>query len=473
MKLVRHLLFFVILNTSANLALAQDNLMLFHHTELQQSAMLANPAQLPMARINIAVAPLFLPFPAPGIAFRISNNSFRLNDVISTGTDGNREINWIKLLENSDSENRLDGGFRLDLLALSIRAGERSAFNLSLSNRAEGQFRFSGNLVALLVEGNLQDALLNTKQDLELDADFQHFTEIGIGFARELIPGKLSIGTRTKYLIGQENIRTAQSALSVIADAENGQFTASADVDILSAGLDGSGIGSDAFSWTNYLLNTGNTGFSVDFGAQIRFNEHWTASLTANDMGSIRWRSGIRNLTGELPYTELNLADVNIEAYLNDTTGMEAAFVQTLDSLSGLMNLEENQQSYSSTLPSTYSIGTQVQIGNNHLLSAVVQARSHKGLMTPSASIAYRANLGRWLYGSLSWTMLQKNMNNIGLGITINPGFCQWYIMTDNIAGLLAIDQYKGVWIPTGSRHSNIRIGFNLTFGKPDKPDAR
>ncbi|MFM9008010.1 MAG: DUF5723 family protein [Bacteroidota bacterium] len=472
MKIVRLLASFMLI-ASVNPGYAQDNLMLFHHTELQQSGLLANPAQLPMARFNIAVAPLFPPFPAPGIALRISNNSFRLNEIISSGADGNREIDWIKLLENSDSENRVDGGFRLDLLALSLRAGERSAFNLSLSNRAEGQFRFSGNLIALLVEGNLQDALINTRQDLELEADFQHFTELGIGFTREVIPGKLSIGTRTKYLIGQENIRTAQSAFSVIADAENGQFTANADVDILSAGLDGSGIGSDAFSWTNYLMRTGNTGFSVDFGAQIRFSENWTASLSASDLGSIRWRSGIRNLTGELPYTELNLADVNIEAYLNDTTGMEAAFVQTLDSLSGLMDLEENQQSYTSTLPSTYSLGTQVQIGNNHLFSAIIQARTYKGLLTPSASIAYRANLGHWLYGSLSWTMLQKNMNNIGLGITINPGFCQWYVMTDNIAGLLAVDRYKGVWIPTGSRHSNIRLGFNLTFGKPDKTGPR
>ncbi len=85
-KIYTKLLLF--LNTCLCLFWHSKNLTMYNITSLQQTQVHANPAFTPTAKINIAIAPLFPPFPIPSAYINISNSGFKLSDLVKQDSEG-------------------------------------------------------------------------------------------------------------------------------------------------------------------------------------------------------------------------------------------------------------------------------------------------------------------------------------------------------------------------------------------------
>jgi hypothetical protein len=78
-------------------------------------------------------------------------------------------------------------------------------------------------------------------------------------------------------------------------------------------------------------------------------------------------------------------------------------------------------------------------------------------------SLSYVTHLGKVLSASASYSIYNRSYNNFGLGLTVNGGPVQLYIVTDNILG---------VFIPHKAKNLHLRCGINLTFGRKEKEKA-
>ncbi len=51
----------------------------------------------------------------------------------------------------------------------------------------------------------------------------------------------------------------------------------------------------------------------------------------------------------------------------------------------------------------------------------------------------------------------------------LNPGWFQWYVVSDNVLGVMVFDKYNNTRVPAYTKNINVRVGFNLTIGKKMK----
>jgi len=79
-------------------------------------------------------------------------------------------------------------------------------------------------------------------------------------------------------------------------------------------------------------------------------------------------------------------------------------------------------------------------------------------------SFTISANLSpaKWFSASLSYSMMNRSYNNVGLGIAIKGGPIQFYIVTDNINTLI---------MPKSAKSFNLIFGLNLAIGCGKRDD--
>ncbi|MBQ2352592.1 MAG: hypothetical protein II394_10300, partial [Bacteroidales bacterium] len=58
------------------------------------------------------------------------------------------------------------------------------------------------------------------------------------------------------------------------------------------------------------------------------------------------------------------------------------------------------------------------------------------------------------------WSFNNNTALNLGLGFSARLGFITWYMVTDDVIGLV---------FPQKAKTVNMRMGCNLTFGHPKK----
>ena len=62
----------------------------------------------------------------------------------------------------------------------------------------------------------------------------------------------------------------------------------------------------------------------------------------------------------------------------------------------------------------------------------------------------------KWIGISGSYTIINQSFANVGLGLNLNPGPVQFYLVSDNVLGAFK---------PQDSRYFQVRFGINLIFG--------
>jgi len=418
----------------------------------------------------------------------VNNNSIGFNDVIFPGT-GEQADSLITFLHPSynvdDFLNKLKPynqiAPEMNLTAFSLGFWSGNAYiSIDITEKFASNLAFPDDLFILALKGNASFA--GSYIDLDkLAVDAMYYREFGFGYSREFIPG-LTIGIRPKLLFGMANLTLKNQELKIEIDENNlyaHNIIADASMNIsfpMNVYTDDEGyvdsIEVGEPEMPGFLLDFNNPGAGIDIGATFDINERFSVSASVVDIGFIRWKNDVTNLTSKGTFLFQGI-DVTPLFDAVDPGDFDTIADHFLDSLKATFNPIATSDPYTTWLPMKVYIG-----GVFHLTDKV-----HFGLLSkttfqgkriwPSFTASVNAEAGRFLTTSFSYTIATGTYDNLGIGIGIRGGPFQFYFITDKIIYNLSRYKFEGdntILLPDNLSSFNFRFGLNLMFGcKPKK----
>ena len=447
-----------------NALTAQQSLTLYNMQAIPQ-AMYVNPGAMPLTNINIGL---------PGISsnyLNYGNNGFTAHDLIKSDGNGGIFVDANSFLSKLKAKNNLNLNAHLDLLSFGFKVKKKNYFSFNLTERVDVRFSYTKDLFDFAINGNGAAANLNRTMQLSPGIDASHFREWGVNYTREVIEDKLTIGGRLKYLSGIENVNTEKSSASLSTNSQYYALTGSANVQANSAGVD-----SASQQHTNSILgfNSGrkNRGAAIDLGATYKFSKKLTFTASIVDLGFISWKDYVTNYVSNNPNATVHYNGINVSQAINDTTNFGKAAQNLGDSLVKAFGVKEKHSSYTTMLTTQFYVGGNYWLNEKNNVALLLHGQYANKQFNPALAISFNNKVGRWFSASLSYSMLNRSYDNVGLGLAFT-GPVQFYVVSDNILSFLVFDKYKSdnssFVVPAYSKNVNLRVGVNITIGKIPK----
>ena len=428
---------------------AQDGNTIYFINNIPQSNY-SNPATLPNCKFYLGIPAL------SSFGFNLENGSFSYNDVFTRRTtDDSLIIDKDKLLSALSDNNKLSYDFSEQLFSLGFRV-KRSYFTLSAATKISTNFNYTKDFMTFLLKGN-EPFIGKTANLSDSKLGLNAYTEIALGYSRE-IGKKLTLGIRFKYLIGIVNVYTERSNLLLTTDANTYALTASSDFLIHSSSPFDSlqGLG-DQIKNLKPANITDNTGYAFDFGGEYRLNNRWTFGVSVVDLGSINWKSNVKDYRSKYPYKQVSFSGLDLnEAFPGgnlDTSVMNAL----IDSVKNAFGIETvNGTSYSAPLKTKLYTSVSFSLSHNDRFGFLMRNDFVNKSVNTLISVSYNRNIGRWFAITLSNTFVAGNIFNPGGGFNLNLGPVQFYLIGDHFSSLYAASM----------KNLGVHFGLNFLFGK-------
>lgn len=415
-----------------------------------------NPSVMPLSKVNIGL---------PGISanyLNIGNNGFAMSDAVKlSDTSDNIYLDLDDALSRMNATNIISTYYRTDLFSLGFKAGN-NYFSIGVTEKIDFRFFYPKGLIDFAWNGNGGNYLGQRISFDNLGADFIHYRQYSLGWARRMTPN-LQVGGRFSYLYGQEAIYTRNSTFGILTNAQDYSITLDAGMELNTAGvvniqerLDQLSSG-DVGEIQNYLLNGRNTGYSFDLGFNYTFFDLINISASAIDIGSITWRENVENY--KLENDEFIFEGVDLFEVFSENGGTNTSAVENLsDSLINFFtNISSNQNTFTTPLSPQYYLGLQYNLTNRLRAGVLTRNQFIKGELNTSLSASLSATLGNFFSTSVNYSLYGRSLGNLGIGISANLAPIQIYIITDN-----AFAAFQ----PYNVKNVHLRFGINLTFGR-------
>lgn len=452
-KLTKIYFTIVLLLLSFNHLFAQQDLTMYNMPAIGQSIRV-NPSLMPVNKYYVGI-----PFISSNYLL-FSHNAFVYHDFYKIRSDDSVQIDVSNALSKLKKSNYLKTDFQIDYLSLGITLN-KFYITGNITEHVAFRFAYAKELLQLINEGN--GPFIGQKLDFSKTGfDATHYREYALGLAHE-INDRWTVGGRLKYLYGMENFSSTTGELGLITAEEDYHLQLPTDVVINTSGPVNSEDGYDQFSDNDgntasrnvkdYLFHQKNRGFAVDLGGTYKPNDTWSFSASVLDLGSIKWKSDVRNYRSRAGQYDFN--GVDLKSFLNDTS---ANIQGALDSLGKVFKAEETHDSYKTNLPTQVNLSSNYTIDDNSFAGALVHAEFFKKTIQPAVTLSYNRMVGRHLSVAASYSYINHTFDNIGLGMAVNAGPVQLYIVSDNVLGAIA---------PLDHHNSHVHFGINLIFGKP------
>ena len=450
-------------------AKGQQDLTLYYMENIPQRTYL-NPAFKPKAKFNLGLPTM------SSIYFDHINTTLNPNTLFETSG----AVSTLKVgdLKDAIQDNNYFGiNTKIDLFSLGFKAG-KNYFSLNITENIFSRLNLSRGFLEIPLYGNADFEYNNGEIDLtNLGAEAIHYREFGLGWQRE-IGKKLSVGVKFKFLTGLVNFHTKSSSFKLKTDPTTFDLTATGEMEIQTSGLDSNGS-LQSGDITNYLFNSGNTGMGWDFGASYKVTKKLTIDASVIDLGFISWSNGNANFkstNANFIYSGLDLTEV---LYAGDAGGdtLDALIKKIQDEAENELNITDNTDKYSTPLLTRIHLGGTYELYDSKYsggkLGVLFQSEIYQNDFRPSFTLSYNQSLGRWLNATASYSIVNRSSNNIGLGVSMNLGPVQFYVVTDNIfAAQMTAFKSDGEIValyPSSSKKTHVHFGLNLTFGTKKK----
>ena len=417
-------------------AFGQRNFNLYGLDHLTQSQML-NPAFVPDARFTLGLGTSQFNFNYKGIAsayeiFGADRNSTEHIDLIIGNLGPNN--NQIALATSITPFNL---GFKL----------KRSFFSLGVSTNVDVSTNLPHELLKMIWEGNAAYAG-ETVDISSLNVYMNAYSNVYAGLTFP-VGDKLQIGTRLNYLIGHANLSTTQSSGSLYTSPEGTSIRADVDVRFNS-----SNVPLDSASQENIkpedLIYGGNTGFGIDLGFVYEMNDHWSFSGSVINLGSINWNDNA------LQYESKGVYDFDGFDPQDDSVQI----TQIVDTLKEIFSpVKTTGESYSVGLSPEIFAGAKYTLNNGHEIGARLYTRFLPENTLYAFSANYKFTLGRWFYLNPSYSSINGDLANFGLGFGLRFLGLDFHLIADNLDSIYWYD----------ARGISIQTGFQFTFKKKKK----
>ena len=431
---------------------AQDGNTIYFMNNIPQSNY-SNPASLPNCKFYLGVPAM------SSFGFNFENGSFSYNDIFSrrklNPPYDSLYIDKDKMLGALSDNNKLSYDISEQLFTLGFRV-RCNYFTLSAATKISANFNYTKDFMTFILKGN-EPFIGKTANLSDSKLGLNAYTEIALGFSRE-INKKLTLGVRFKYLIGIVNVYTERSDLRLATDAGNFALTASSDFLIHSSSPFDSlqSIDKQIKNLKPSNIND-NTGYAFDFGGEYRLNKRWTFGLSIIDLGSINWKSNVKEYRSKNPNKQFVFNGIDINEAFPGGKLDSTVFNNLIDSLKETVGIDEyNGTSYRAPLKTKLFTSVAFSLTPNDRFGLLMRNDFANKSVNTLISVSYNRNIGKWFAITLSNTFVSGNIFNPGAGFNLNIGFMQFYMIGDHFSSLYAADM----------KNLGMHFGMNILFGK-------
>jgi hypothetical protein len=441
-----------------------DNSMFFL-SRLPQ-ANLINPAQTPECGIFIsgAAVPFFGQLP-PAMTFAV-NTPLDWNDIIFKGKGEYKDslISFMHPSYNVDDftkklgeNNTIAFNYELPILYLGFRQA-KNYWTFDVTTRINTYVNIPGDLLKFAIHGNGSTPSVDISG---LSANAMVYHQVAVGFQRQL-PLDFAMSARAKFLLGHANISSTKNNLQIItADGTNFislmanyeistnmplnvEYTEDGKVDMDKLNVDFDNIGVSDF--------LGNYGGAIDLGVSKKFNPGISVFASVIDLGFINWQTNANTIS-------LSGEDFTFEGAEITVNPFKAKFPD-FDSLFNTYSIEHSTDSYITMLPFRIYAGGHYQLNKTFGFGLLGRLEKRPFGVSPSFTASVDVRPFKFGNAALTYSYMNRNFTNIGIGYTLRIGPVQWYFVSDNLIGSLLF--------PSNSRSISARFGCNLVFKRTD-----
>ena len=457
------LLMYILINLSV--ASAQNNTLYLIHSIPQANQL--NPAIMHPCRFYLSLPVI------SSIRENTRNTGFGFHDAVNTGTGANSDTYYLDL-DNLDKKlrrmNYSLANSDVDLFGFGFNIKEWY-LTFGISNHASMQFSYPHDIVSLK-DGNW-DVTGMTAIPLNLNRlgiNSTAWNSIGFSASRELFEG-LRAGARIKYLNGMANVNTRNSQIELNTTEDPITLDTKVDYKVNSSipvtlGYSSNGLVSSINFEpatqnliSNYIFN-GNRGLALDGGIIYDLDETTQVTASFTDLGFIWWRNNVNNFTGD---GEFVFRGIDLDQYFNDPN--QGDLLQALqDSLLNSFHATSSSSGYVTMLPFNLYGGITCELIPNLKAGAMTWIEVNGMHVRPSLTLSLNATPFKAFAASLSYTIMNNKLNQIGAGLAFGNKGAQFYILTDNIPVRFIKDVSTSLIYPYNARMLSLRFGLNFFF---------
>ncbi len=414
-----------------------------------------NPGLMPDARFYIGI-------PVLGSNYiNISNSKLNLkafNSAFQSAGNDSFNLNVSKLADIFRKENYISAELNIDLLHFGFRI-LKNHFGYNATLRTTSRLSYPGDLFKLLLEGNGGENL-GYNFNFDFGLDMMQFIEHGIWYGRKK-NDKFSYGFKIKYLQGISIVWAEKSDLSFRTDPGDFSYTLSSDVKINTAsswvGLTDTAFKRGPSGYLNSLMSFKNSGFGLDIGAQYFITKKVSLSASIIDMGFIKWNSNVTNIVSRNPNSTATFSGADFSGFFKDSSDFENSLRDMADSIIKVIGVDTTYESFNRSLFTHFYLGGNFHITKNHHAGILFYGSYYFRKFHPALTLSWNSKFTKVLGVSVSYTMMNKTFNNLGLGLTLNGGPFQVHFITDNLINAIQI---------SSARMLNIRFGMGFTIAR-------
>ncbi len=445
----------IILLMAYSLTKAQQNNTLFLMHDLPQ-ANIVNPAVQIKCKLHIGIPIL------GSTHINAYSTGFAFNDVFEKYNGDSLRFNPDKTLHQFNKYEIIGSEVHLSLLSFGYKY-RNNYFTFSVNEKVNSYSILSKNALLLANEGNSQFVGRNTNLGgTRINA--VHYREYALGWAKN-VNEKFNFGIRAKLLFGKANIYSKPTNIYLYTDPTtyalnligSGSIYTSFPMNITTTEEgtvdDIEDIKLKDIDIKNYLLNTKNKGIGVDIGFIYKLDQMTTFSASILDIGYIKWNSDVNQ------FHSSGKIDITGETY-ND--GLDN-FPALKDTLYTTFEPTLIEQAYSSPLTPSLYFGIERKMANNFELGTVFHNEFFKKKWHSSLSLSANKNFAKILSTGISYTIQNKQFNNIGMGMGIKLGPIYLHALSDNIPAFFNL---------SSARNINLRFGISLLTGCSQKNES-
>lgn len=456
----------LLLIVPARLSIAQDNTM-YLMPGIPQANQL-NPALFIPCRLYVELPVI------SSVRVNIRNTGFGFHDVLHTGTGAQSNTYYLDL-NNLDKKLKRNNysQTQTDINLLGVGFGIKGwYFTFGIANHSDVLLSYPHG-VSSLKDGNWQlasgKAIPINLNHLGINATL--WNSIGVSAAKELRDG-FKAGVRLKYIQGMANITTRRSDFQLNTTSNPITLEAQLLYRINTSfpgkpGYSANGV-VNSFNFDNTLSNipgdyifNGNRGFAIDGGIVYDPDEKTQVTASFIDLGFVHWKKNINNFTASGNFI-FNGVDLD---KLQANPGQTDLIKALQDSIAGAFRGTGTNNAYFTLLPVKIFGGVTRELLPNLRAGVMSRIEIYNLHVMPSLTLSMNYIPIPAVAASISYTIMNNKLNQVGAGLALGNRGAQFYIVTDNIVGRFTKDTGTGLIWPYNARMVSLRLGLNLIFG--------
>ncbi len=430
-----------------------------------------NPAFQPLGKFYIGITPLGF------TQFSISNNSLSLKDIIYPDANGKLILflngNKDLLYNNIQPTMLFQSNLQLNLLDFGFRVG-KSYINFSITEKVEAQLGIPQEFMKLLLYGT-PNALNNIYNFKTLGFDATVYTEAAVGFSRK-INDTWSYGAKFKFLYGSMNISTDNQNLNLTAGYDkwkiNGLGTANYSGPYELQGNTLKSIKMIAPTTTGFIQPAG-MGGGIDLGFTFKPINKLTFSGAIIDLGIIHWSQNASKIDYTVGYTFNGLGKndlLNVKYNTDLSNRIDSLTANLKDSVKTSIT----SNSYNTYTTPKLNLGVEYGFFKNKMsLGVLSRTMFHDKSLIEEITGSVNAHPNDWFNLSLSYSIMNSRMSNIGAGLGLRTGIIHWFMSADYISIDNASYNIGGfnAPLPYNSKGFSFAFGAHYVFGNRKDAD--